>query len=102
MDLERELSLLEIAWPQTPAFELRAQRRRWPFAVAMVVAALAAAFAVPQSRAAILDLFDFGGVTIERVQQLPPAQERPLADGLGAVVTEAQAAEALGRRPLLP
>src|SRR6266567_1487404 len=99
MDLERELSALAIAWPQTPVFELRAQRRRWPFAVAVVVAAVAAAFAVPQSRAAILDLFDFGGVTIERVQQLPAARERPLGANLGPVITRAQAATTLGRRP---
>ena len=97
-----DLRSLEIAWPDTPVFELRPRRRRWPLAFAVALAALAAAFAVPQSRAAILDLFDFGGVTIERVQQLPPAQERPLAADLGPVVTLAQATTALGRRPLLP
>jgi hypothetical protein len=102
MDLERELSALSIAWPQTPAFELRAQRRRWPFAVAVALAALVAAFAVPPSRGAILDLFDFGGVTIERVQQLPAAQERPLAADLGPVVTREQAKELLRTKPLLP
>jgi len=102
MDLERELRSLAIAWPETPVFDLRPQRRRWPFAVAIVFAALAAAFAVPQSRGAILDLFDFGGVTIERVHALPPAQERPLADGLGSVITAAQAKDYLGRKPLLP
>ena len=96
------MSALAIAWPQTPLFELRAQRRRWPFAVAVVIVAVAAAFAVPQSRAAILDLFDFGGVTIERVGTLPAAQERPLGANLGQVISEAEAKDALGRRPLLP
>lgn len=85
-----DLRSLEIAWPETPVFELRPRRRRWPFAVAVV--AVAAAFAVPQSRGAILDLFDFGGVTIERVGVLPAAQERPLAADLGPVITRAQAA----------
>ena len=102
MDLERELISLAIAWPETPVFELRPQRRRWPLAVAIAFAALAAAFAVPQSRAAILDLFDFGGVTIERVGTLPAAQERPLGADLGAVVTPAQAKNYVGPRLLLP
>lgn len=104
MNLERELSSLAIAWPETPTFtlELSHRRRRWPLAVAVAFAALAAAFAVPQSRAAILDLFDFGGVTIERVDTLPAAQERPLASGLGYVVTQTEAKDALGTRPLLP
>lgn len=83
-----DLRSLEIAWPETPVFELRPRRRRWPLVVAI---ALAAAFAVPQSRAAILDFFDFGGVTIERVDTLPAAQERPLAADLGPVITHAQA-----------
>ena len=86
-----DLRSLEIAWPDTPTFELRPRRRRWPLAVAIAFAALAAAFAVPQSRAALLDLFDFGGVTIERVGTLPAAPERSLAADLGPVITRAQA-----------
>jgi hypothetical protein len=99
-----DLKSLDIAWPETPEFrfKLTRRRRRWPLAVALAVTALAAALAVPQSRAAILDLFDFGGVTIERVQQLPAAQERPLAADLGPVVTRAVATAVLRTRPLLP
>jgi hypothetical protein len=99
-----DLRSLQIDWPETPAFrlEFEPRRRRWPLAVAIAVSALAAAFAVPQSRGAILDLFDFGGATIERVRVLPPAQEEPLAAGLGSATSVAQAKDVLGRRPLLP
>ena len=108
MDLERELRALELAWPETPELRLelapRARRRRRPLlvAVALVLAALAAAFAVPQSRGSILRFLHLGGVTIERVDQLPAAQERPLGAGLGPVVTQARAEQALGRPLLLP
>jgi hypothetical protein len=102
-----DLRSLEIAWPETPEFrfELAPRRRaRRPLAVAVVVAlaAVAAAFAVPQSRGAILRFFDIGGVTIVRVDRLPPAEERPLGAGLGPVVTPAVAAQELGHALLLP
>ncbi len=109
MDLERELRGLAVAWPETP--ELRVdlgvrERNRRPLlvavAVALVVAALAAAFAVPQSRGAILRFLHLGGVTVEVVDTLPSAQERPLAAGLGPVVTAAEARRFLGAAPLLP
>ena len=106
MDFERELSALDVAWPETPAFRLELpQRRRRRLLVAVLVAAavaVGAAFAVPSSRAAILRFLHLRGVTIERVERLPAAQERPLGAGLGAVVTPAEAAQALGRRSLLP
>jgi hypothetical protein len=107
MDLERELSGLELAWPETPELRVelgaRTRRRRpWIVAVAVVLAAIAAAFAVPQSRGAILRFFHLGGVTIQVVAQLPAAQERPLDAGLGARVTRAQAERRLGRPLLLP
>ena len=107
MDLERELTALELAWPETPELRLelapRARRRR-PLlvVVALLLAALAAAFAVPQSRGAILRFLHLGGVTIERVERLPAARERPLGAGLGPVVISAQAREALGRALVLP
>jgi hypothetical protein len=100
-----ELRTLEVAWPETPEFRLDfapRRRARWPLAVAVALAALAAAFAVPQSRGAILRFLDLGGVTIELVGRLPAAQERPLGADLGPVVTPAVAAAQLGRPLLLP
>jgi hypothetical protein len=97
MDLERELRAIELAWPETPELrlELDARRRRslrrLLVAVALLLVALAAAFAVPQSRGAILRFLHLGGVTIELVERLPAAQERPLGAGLGRVVTEVHA-----------
>jgi hypothetical protein len=103
MDLERELRALELDWPRTPELRLElAARRRgraWVVAVALLVAAVAAAFAVPQSRGAILRFLHLGGVTIELVDRLPAAQERPLGAYLGEVVTQTKAEQAL-RRPL--
>ena len=52
-------------------------------------------FAVPQSRGAILRFFHLGADTIEFVDTLPPADERPLDAGLGAPVSLADA-RALG------
>jgi hypothetical protein len=105
MDLERELSALELAWPETPAFRLehaRRPRRRWLVAVAVAVVALAAAFAVPQSRGAILRFLGFGAVRIELVQRLPRAQERPLTSGLGPVVSRSELHGRLLLPPLRP
>ena len=89
MDLERELRAVRVEWPATPAFvlELGRRRRRWPFVVAIALAAIAVAFAVPQSRASILHFFDIGRVHVRVVDTLPPAQERPLSAGLGARVS---------------
>jgi hypothetical protein len=47
-------------------------RRRLVLALAALAVAVAAAFAVPPVRAALLDLIGIGGVTIERVDELPP------------------------------
>ncbi len=82
MELERELQALTIAWPATPSFQgvPAKRRRRWPLVAAI---ALAAAFAVPQSRGAILRFFDLGADRIELVGTLPRAQERPLGAQLG-------------------
>ena len=97
MDLERELRALRIEWPATPTFALDVGRRRrlWAAAAAVAVAAVALAFAVPQSRGAILRFFDIGSARVQVVDTLPPAQERPLADGLGERVSPAAARHAL-------
>lgn len=94
--LERALRELgrEVEFPPEPELaaavsrRLRAEpapRRRFLFArrplavgLAVLAAALGAALAVPQTRAAILDLLGVGGATIERVETLPPAEERGL------------------------
>ncbi len=94
MNLETELRTLPIDWPETPRLELalaQRRRRRWPLAVAIVVAAVAAALAVPESRGAILRFFHLGGVTIQVVDTLPPADERPLTAGLGPIIPTASA-----------
>ena len=94
MELERELRDLDVEWPQTPELRLvlgerprRPSRRPLYAAIALVLVALAAAFAVPQSRGAILRFLHLGGETIQFVDTLPPAQERPLGEGLGTVVS---------------
>src|SRR3954462_14869939 len=102
MDLERELSALHVAWPPTPAFSYARRRARWPLAVALAAAVLAAAFAVPQSRGAILRFLHLGGVEIHFVHTLPPPRERPLSEGLGPVVTPAEARRELHGTLLLP
>jgi len=111
-ELERELTLLgrEVDWPATPSFRLRLEeaprrdrrRRGLVLAVALAVLALAIAFAVPPARSALLRIFHIGGATVERVETLPAAEERPLAAGLGREIGLAEATEILGRAPLLP
>ena len=95
----------EVAWPPTPDIAsrlvLEPRRRRGALVAALAAAALAAAFAVPQSRSAILRFFHLGGVTIERVDTLPPAQERPLSAGLGEPVGDAEAERTLNG-PFVP
>src|SRR4051794_36039742 len=83
MNLETELRALAVAWPETPAFALKPRRRSWPVVAALAAAAVAAAFAVPQSRGSILRFFHLGAARIEVVETLPSAERRPLAAGLG-------------------
>ena len=105
MNLETELRALPIDWPATPPLRLeldgRARRRRWPLAAALAAAAVAAAFAVPESRGAILRFLHLRGASIEFVSTLPAAEERPLGADLGAVVPAAVARGAVSRL-LLP
>src|SRR5437879_4275713 len=98
MDLERELRALDVEWPPTPhlrlALEPRVRRRsRRPLVavVALALVAIVAALAVPQSRGAILRFLHLGGESIEFVQTLPPAGERPLGAGLGPPISESEA-----------
>jgi len=110
MELERELTALaaEIDWPPTPPLRpgLAARGREpWrPLAAALTLAviALAVAFAVPASRAAILRFLHLGAVRIELVQRLPAAQERPLGARLGPTVDRQTAAGVLHAHLLLP
>src|SRR5256885_4020144 len=81
-----------------PGVRTRLGRRRFALkpALAIALAVLAVgvgiAMAVPQARGAILRFFHIGSVTVERVETLPPAQQRPLATGLGPALSR-QAAE---------
>ena len=105
MSLETELRALTIDWPETPHFELALEerrRRRWPVAAALAAAALAVAFAVPESRGALLRFFHLGGVTIQVVDTLPPAAQRPLTSGLGPVISTASAKRVVPRLLLPP
>ena len=100
-ELERALAALagEIEFPTAPDLRPRVrerlERRRFarPFAlaVALLVVAFGIAMAVPPARSAILRFFHIGAVTVERVQRLPAARERPLATGLGPARTLDQA-----------
>jgi hypothetical protein len=109
--LEQRLHELgrELAFPATPDLSGRARStgkafpwRQVAFAFAIVAVAIAAAFAVPQARTAILHWFHLNGVTVERVDTLPEAQERTKAGGLGRRLTLAQAQRQLGLHLLLP
>jgi hypothetical protein len=95
-------------WPPTPPLVLRLEprglRRLRPLLVLLValVVGLAVAFSVPQARSAFLRLFHLGGVSVEQVSVLPPAQERPLARGLGPIIGETRARTVLGGPLRLP
>jgi hypothetical protein len=93
MDLELELRALDVEWPETPAFrfEPRRSRRGWLAVAIAAVVAIGAAFAVPQSRGAILRFFHLGAERIEFVDTLPPARQRALDAGLGVPTTLADA-----------
>jgi hypothetical protein len=54
----------------------RRRRRRLAFAVAIGLAMLAVAFAVPGSRASLLRFFHLRGATVSLVDRLPPLESR--------------------------
>jgi hypothetical protein len=111
--LEQRLQRLgqELEYPPEPnlAPAVLAQLDRRPFpwravAIAVVVFAMAvgAAFAVPQARTTILKWFHLRGVTVERVETLPPAEERSQAGGLGRPLSRDEAERAVGFQLALP
>ena len=106
--LEQRLQALgrELAFPPEPHLDATAPAGR-PFpwrwvALAAAVIALVAAFSVPSARTSILRFFHIQGATVERVETLPPAQERSNAGGLGRRVSVREAERLLGFRLLLP
>ena len=111
-DVEAALSDLagRIAYPPAPELAAavaariapRRRRRGWAvFALALVAVVLAAALAIPGARSALLRWFHLGGVTIERVDQLPVvSKSAPLA--LGRRVTLAQAERRVSFRLRVP
>jgi hypothetical protein len=100
-ELERALVALgaELEFPPTPdltgVVRARLERRRWfrplVFAVAAAVVGVGIALAVPPARSAILHFFHIGAATVEQVETLPPAQQRPLTAGLGPQVSRSVA-----------
>jgi hypothetical protein len=78
------------------------RRRALALAVALVVVAFGIAMAVPDARGAILRFFHIGAVTVERVETLPAAKERPLTAGLGAPLSRREAERRSGFPIKLP
>jgi hypothetical protein len=105
--LEQRLQALgrELAFPPEPDLAVSPASRPFPWrwvALAAAVIALAAAFSVPSARTSILRFFHIEGATVERVETLPPAQERSSAGGLGRRVSVREAERFLGFHLLLP
>jgi hypothetical protein len=109
-ELERALLALDVEFPAAPdlvpGVRARIERRRWQrplvFAVALGLVALGIAMAVPDARSAILRFFHIGAVSIQRVETLPPAQQRPLTAGLGRPMSRAAAESEAGFSMRLP
>jgi hypothetical protein len=112
---ELELALValgrELDVPPTPELAPRVRarigrrsgrRRGFALAFALFVLAVGIAFAVPDARSAILRFFHIGAATVERVETLPPAKERPLVTGLGPARPRAAAERIAGFPMILP
>jgi len=108
-DLRSLAALVELPakrdlWPGVEARLAARPGRPWlrPVVAALVAAALAIgiAFAVPPARSAILRFLGLEGVSIVRVDKLPPADTHPAV--IGTPTTLAGVEKALGFRPLLP
>jgi hypothetical protein len=91
-------------WPGVEARLARRPRRSWRrSAVVALVAALVAvgiAFVVPPARSGILRFLGLEGVSVVRVDQLPPVHQSPVV--VGRRTTLAEAERTLGFRPLQP
>ncbi|HET9673481.1 MAG TPA: hypothetical protein VFP31_01640 [Gaiellaceae bacterium] len=80
MNLEHELRGLPIEFPPEPDLTPRVRerlerrsRRPWLILALAAVAAVGALLAIPQTRAAIFDVFHIGGVDVTRVETQPQA-----------------------------
>ena len=91
-----------LAEPRRLWWRARSRRQALAIALAVLAVSAAAAMAVPSARTAILRFLRIGSVTVERVETLPPARERPLTSDLGRRVPLAEGARAAGFRMLLP
>jgi hypothetical protein len=119
---ELELALrgigADLDWPAEPELEQRVLRRireaapihRRPvprralvIALAVLAVIVGAVFAVPQTRAAILEFFHLRGVTIERVRELPTVSvQTGLGTFLGEQVSLQEARERAGFEVVVP
>jgi hypothetical protein len=105
-ELERALVALgrELDIPAAPdlrsrvreRIERRSRHRRALILALALVAAFGIAFAIPPARSAILRFFHIGAVTIERVDTLPAARDRPLVAGLGPALSLQEAEKSSG------
>lgn len=91
-------------WPGIGSRLAERPRRPWlrvaAVAVAAVATAVGVAFAVPPARSAILRFFGLEGVSITRVEKLPPVTHGDAV--VGQHTTLDGATRRLGFRPLLP
>jgi hypothetical protein len=108
--LEQQLQRLgqELEYPPEPdvaaAVLVRLDRRPFPWrvvavALAVLAVAVGAVFAVPSARTTILKWFHLRGVTVERVETLPPAVE---PSQLGRPLSRDEAERAVGFELALP
>jgi hypothetical protein len=98
VNLEQDLRTLPLQFPPEPDLEARVlarlerPRRRWLIPLVAAVAATGALLAIPQTRAAILDFFRIGDVSVERVRTQPRAPVRQAQLGRPVSFRDAQAA----------
>ncbi len=96
---ERDLAPAVLARLGKPTHAGRWLRLAGVAALVLVIG-LAATMAVPDARTAVLRFLGLKGVTVIRVDELPPASTKPHL--FGESVTLAEAERVVGFRPLLP